>query len=249
MVQQKSPRKDYYAKWYQENRERISRKRKDAYDDDPEYKRKVLAQSTSHREKHRKAPRVKVPRHTVPRIHKAGDGGKITLYSIGFFSIFVGRSVQSINDWEKRGHLPRTPYVGPPRAKGQGFRYYTESMMVVVKEVIGDKRRLFPVAPDMSERISAAWAESGAPMDKSYSNLQKALKATKTRGVRIFALKDDYEDYGGGVFLYGRCEARDEDEGHEQEHAEVDVEVDVDGCGDEERGEGDVDVEEEQIAV
>ncbi|MBW2168299.1 MAG: hypothetical protein JRG69_03390 [Deltaproteobacteria bacterium] len=175
-----SPRKEYYSDWYQANRRRISDKRKAAYQGDPEYKEKVLSQSAEHRERQRSAPRVKVPRHQVPKRYKTGDGGEVVLFSIGFFAMFISRSVQSINDWEKedekRGSiLPRTPYIQGSRK----FRFYTQAMMEAVKEMVGTKRRLYPVDPEMFTKIEAAWLESGVPV-KCEDGMEAALKQTKS---------------------------------------------------------------------
>lgn len=170
-----SPRKDYYAEWYQANKGRISKKRKRAYSEDPEYREKVLSQSAEHRERQRSAPRVKVPRHQVPKRYKTGDGGEIVLYSIGFFAMFITRSVQSINEWERNGILPRTPYVQGTRR----FRFYTQAMMEAVKEHVGTKRRLYPVDPEMHDKIVAAWEASGVPVGCE-DGFKTALEQTKT---------------------------------------------------------------------
>ena len=156
-----SPRKDYYSEWYQSNKKRIAEKRKTAYDEDPEYKEKVLAQSAESRERQRSVRRVKVPRHQVPRRYKTGDEGEVVLYSIGFFAMFISRSVQSINEWEKAGILPKTPYIQGSRK----FRFYTQAMMDSVREMIGTKRRLYPVDPDMYKKIEDDWIRSGVPVN------------------------------------------------------------------------------------
>jgi hypothetical protein len=170
-----SPRKDYYAYWYQQNKDRISDKRKRAYNEDPDYKEKVLSQSAEHRERQRAESRVKIPRHQVPKKYKTGDGGKVVLFSIGFFAMFISRSVQSINEWERNGILPRTPYIQGTRR----FRFYTQAMMEAVKEHVGTKRRLYPVDPEMYDKIASAWKESGVPVGCE-DGMKVALKKTKS---------------------------------------------------------------------
>lgn len=177
-----SPRKEYYADWYQQNKDRISKKRKRAYKEDPDYREKVLSQSAEHRERQRSTSRVKVPRHQVPKKYKTGDGGEIVLYSIGFFAMFISRSVQSINEWEKDDPekdkpaiLPKTPYIQGTRR----FRFYTREMMEAVKEHVGTKRRLYPVDPEMYDKIAEAWRASGVPVDCE-DGIKAALKRTKT---------------------------------------------------------------------
>jgi len=175
MVEKASPRKSYYAKWYGQNKERISQKRKEAYAQDPEYREKVLSQSAQNRARRRRVPRVKVPRHQVPKKYKTGDGGHVVLYSIGFFSIFIGRSVQSITEWEKAGMLPKTPYIQGTRK----FRFYTQRMMEVVRDIVGEKLRLYPVDPLMHEKITEAWRESGVPVDCE-DGLEEAVRLTRS---------------------------------------------------------------------
>lgn len=174
-----SPRKEYYSDWYQANKARISDKRKIAYQGDPDYREKVLSQSAEHRERQRSAPRVKVPRHQVPKRYKTGDGGEVVLFSIGFFAMFISRSVQSINEWEKDDKrpaiLPKTPYIQGSRK----FRFYTQAMMESVKELVGTKRRLYPIDPEMFTKIETAWSESGVPVDCE-DGMEEALIRTKS---------------------------------------------------------------------
>lgn len=169
-----NPRKDYYADWYQQNRERISQKRKAAYQENADYRERVLSQSAEHREKRRQIARVKVPRHQVPRRYQTGDGGEVVLFSIGFFAMFIGRSVQSINEWEKAGILPKTPYIQGSRR----FRLYSQAMMEAVQSMIGSKRRLYPVDPQMYEKIQEAWRASGVPVDCE-GGMKEALQQTR----------------------------------------------------------------------
>ena len=54
---------EYFQKWYAENKDRLATKRKKAYHDDPEYRKKALARSAEQRAKVRgKRP----PHHDVP---------------------------------------------------------------------------------------------------------------------------------------------------------------------------------------
>lgn len=171
-----NPRKEYYSDWYQANKKRISEKRKAAYKSQPGYKEKVLGQSAQHRERQRSAnPRVKIPRHQVPKKYKTGDGGEVVLYSIGFFSMFISRSVQSINEWEKSGILPKTPYIQGSRK----FRFYTQAMMDAVREMVGTKRRLYPVDPQMFEKLTAEWVAAGVPVN--CEEFDSALRQTNSK--------------------------------------------------------------------
>jgi len=149
----------YYEKWYGENKEEIAEKRKNRYENDPDYKRKVLKRSSDYRERQRSVSQVRIPRHQRPRIFVIDDV-KIPLYSIGAFASYINRSVQSINHWETNKLLPRTPY----RVGERQFRYYTAEMMEVVRRVVGNKRRLYPVDKGMGDDIHRMWEDLGVPM-------------------------------------------------------------------------------------
>ena len=167
-------RPGYFKSWYEENKDDLADKRKERYENDPEYRKKVIEQSRKYRKSNRDAPRVRLPRHQQPKEFELPDGSEIKLYSVGAFALFIRRSVQSINHWQREGMLPMTPY----RQGSRGFRLYTKGMMDVVKEFVGDKRRLYPVDPEMGNKIKADWEALGVPVDCE-DGLEAALEQTK----------------------------------------------------------------------
>lgn len=174
----------YFDCYYAENKYDLNERRRRRYHSDPEYREKVLNMSKEYRDRKRQGqpPRARMPRHQAPLRAKTGDGGTIKLFSVGAFAVFLGRSVQSIKHWEKKpAVLPITPY-----RDSRDFRFYTKEMMEAVKEVVGTKRRLFPIDPQMYLDIKAAWEALGVPVgrvktgDKS-KKLKLALAKTITK--------------------------------------------------------------------
>jgi hypothetical protein len=165
----------YFDKYYEEKKDDINRKRKDRYHNDPDYRKRVLKASRDYRDKKRReqGPRVRMPRHQIPLVRRV-QGGEIQLFSVGFFALRLGRSVQSLNHWEKTEPYPLLPVT--PYRDERGFRYYTIEMMDVVKRVIGKKRRLFPVDRKMFHQIKKGWAELGVPVNRK--SLESALEGT-----------------------------------------------------------------------
>lgn len=180
----------YYEKWYEKNREDVAERRKDRYENDPEYREKVLERSAQYRERQREVTQVRVPRHQKPRMFDM-DGGEVALYSIGAFASYINRSVQSINHWESNGLLPRTPY----RVGKRGFRYYSAEMMEVVRRIVGNKRRLFPVDNEMGDAIREAWASLGVPMDCD-DGIEKALGLSEFKPLPPWEEEETDEDEG-----------------------------------------------------
>jgi hypothetical protein len=166
----------YFDKYYKEKKGEISLARKEKYNTDPEHRDKILQASRDYRELHRE-DLVRLPRFQKPLVLEAGDGGSVILFSVGAMASYLNRSVQAMNHWERAGILPPTPYKDE-----RGFRYYTNEMMAAVRDVVGNKRRLFPVEPTMRESILKGWREHGVPVKAQ--SMRSALSATVTKGKR-----------------------------------------------------------------
>lgn len=166
-------RPGYFQGYYQENKDTILKARRDRYASDPEYREKVLKSSREYRRNQRREPRVKTRRYQKPIIKTSADGTEVQLCSVGALAIRLQRSVQAINHWQKKELIPDTPY-----RDGRGFRFYTPAMMDAISVEVGSKRRLFPVDPDMRERIRQQWAALGVPVAYAGENLDEAIRLT-----------------------------------------------------------------------
>jgi hypothetical protein len=183
----------YFRRYYEEKRDEINEKRKRKYDTDPEYKERVLQASRNYRKRKRKEKEQgesicrPVGLRGLQRIQdvideKVGDGNMIRLMSAEAFAQFLGRSVQSLSHWESKGVLPQSPYRGV-----RGFRYYTIGMMEVVRWWVKDRKRLFPVDPQMFSGIERGWEALGVPLADNVTGYNDALKksAVLTRRVAV----------------------------------------------------------------
>lgn len=151
--------KDYYRNWYAENADSRNTRRRNKYASDPTHREKVLECSRDSRRRSRNDS-MKVKRFQTPRSFDV-NGSVVNMYSVGALAQMIGRSVQSITNWEKSGTIPVTPY----RDNQRGFRYYTSDMIKILHEEVGKSRRLYPVDPEMCKRITDRWKTSGVPMD------------------------------------------------------------------------------------
>lgn len=165
----------YFEKYYAENKGKVNAKRKIKYYADSGYRARVLKASQEYRDEHRDVDRVRMPRFQTPTVAEAGDGGDIVLFSVGAAAAYLDRSIQAMNHWERAGILPHTPYRDE-----RGFRFYTMEMMAAVCQIVGNKRRLFPVDPDMHDRILKAWRDGGVPVKAQ--SMKTALASTVTGG-------------------------------------------------------------------
>jgi hypothetical protein len=166
-------RPGYFQGYYSENKEQILKARRERYASDPEYREKVLKSSREYRKNQRRTPRVKTRRYQKPIVGTSADGTEVQLCSVGALAIRLQRSVQAINHWQKKELIPETPYQD-----GRGFRFYTPAMMDAIATEVGAKRRLFPVDPDMRERIRQKWASCGVPVSYTGESIDEAIRLT-----------------------------------------------------------------------
>ena len=176
--------KDYYETYYGENADKIAKKRKEKYEEDPEYREKVLDRSRNYRENQRQSrPKARIPKHAKSKKYEIGDGSTIELFSVGSFALGVGRSVQCINHWEREGILPKTPYLQKQGSdeNPRFFRFFTRGMAAAVRAVIGDKGRLDPpiIPKKIRSKIKARWKKQGIPVDCK-GGLAESLKQMMT---------------------------------------------------------------------
>jgi len=179
---------DYFKNWYEKNKGDVAKRRKERYDNDPEYRDKVLRRSANYRERQRDVVTARVPRNQQLRTLTLDNGEEVTLYPIGDFAAFVGRSVQTLNHWISSGIIPNTPYVYGERK----FRFYTREMMEVVKRAVGDKRRLFPVDESMIKEIKDAWDNLGVS-DVNVDVTNAMVRVPRSQRPKFFRLKDGNE--------------------------------------------------------
>lgn len=175
---------EYYEGYYEEHKDDIAAKRKERYEKDPEYRKKVRERSRKYRERQRQArPRARIPKHSKSKTYKTGDGGEVELFSVGSFALGVGRSVQCINHWEREGILPKTPYRQKQGSDDnpRWFRFFTREMALAVRKVVGEKGRLEPpiIPSKIRKKIERRWKKSGVPVSCD-DGLDAALEQTKT---------------------------------------------------------------------
>jgi DNA-binding transcriptional regulator YiaG len=142
-----SPKTEWtYRGWYEENKAALSKRRKERYHKDKEYRDKVLEQNKDYRAKKAKdkpqqsKTKVRTPKHRKPVSMKVKIGGKsqeVSMVHVGAFARAIGRSVPTIHQWERVGLLPRTPFN--LKGKNKQERLYTAEMIGVVRTVLSTR--------------------------------------------------------------------------------------------------------------
>lgn len=161
-----------YKSWYADNRVGLSEKRREKYQNDPEYKQKVLAQNRSYREKkaaeQSASPRsrIRTTKHRKPVALEVEINGETTLkqlFHVGSFARSIQRSVPTIHQWERLGIIPRTPFVLIGKTKQE--RLYTMEMIQAVKNAL-DVRNGQVSVTDKSfyTAVATEWESAGVSL-------------------------------------------------------------------------------------
>lgn len=111
-----------FKKWYEKGKDKLSEKRKQRYQTDPEYRAKYLARAAK-----RRAEFPPPSRAGQPRIREVG-GKPQEVFSIGETSQMIGIGPQTIRQWEAAGTIP------PPSVEGV-HRLYTNTQIKQLKEL------------------------------------------------------------------------------------------------------------------
>jgi hypothetical protein len=146
--------KEYFAKWYAENKTALSERRKAKYRNDTEYRDRVLA-----------APRRARPKREGDaefvnnQIH-CRDGQWRTALVLEGLADQLGVQNETIAKWHQRGIIPATPYFIGRR------KYYTQAMADVLMAALVEcgyvgKKRIHIRRADskFSAIVGAKWAE------------------------------------------------------------------------------------------
>jgi len=140
-------RVEYNKSYYQKNRDRLLEKKRSRYADDPEYRDRVKADASTRRKaSSAKGVQVEVLGKLVPAMR------------VRVVAQSIGKSVSTMNFWQKHGTIPETPYRTPG-----GYRLYTEEMVGGIAMALKSVSK--PSRGDDSFRsvVTLAWRRAGVP--------------------------------------------------------------------------------------
>ena len=141
-----------FKEWYSENGNDLNKRRRSRYQTDPDYKDRVLRTNRASREKRRltvqeetdkekAAIKVKTPSKAWKEVDADATGNPNasgqTLLTIGALARALGKSVQVLRLWERKGLLEETPF-----RNAKGDRLYTPELVVKIHKNLEDKGKL-----------------------------------------------------------------------------------------------------------
>jgi hypothetical protein len=121
-------RAEYNRKYYQKKKADILARKRDRYNNDPEYREKMKKAAREQRRKRRgDTPKT-------PPVIEVGDIRE-RAHPVSTLAERINKSVSTINHWQRVKILPMTPFYS-----GGGHRLYTDSMITVIEQALS----LFP---------------------------------------------------------------------------------------------------------
>lgn len=162
-----------YRGWYEKNKDALSKRRKERYHGDKQYRKKVLEQNKDYRAKksqEKPAPskvKIRTPKHRKPvsmTVKIAGKTQEVNMVHVGAFARAIGRSVPTIHQWERVGLLPKTPFL--LHGKNKQERLYTAEMIGVVRDVLSTRGATISAQDStFHEQIVTGWTSLGVCME------------------------------------------------------------------------------------
>lgn len=122
MSQKVDKQSQYFRKWYAENKQRLSAARKERYRTDPELRARILARTAEWRKSKAQCPR------DVGQKKQPMNGTLVEAYRITEAGKMIGRSDQTIRDWEEKKVIPK-PTVE------RSHRYYTLNQIRLMRDL------------------------------------------------------------------------------------------------------------------
>lgn len=135
----------YFQEWYDANGETLNNNRRDRYNNDPEYREKVLAQNRAARKKKRDAAKAeRVARKAAKKVTSAkswksvnveleveGKTEVVKMFTIGAVAAALDCSPGAIRLWSSKGVIEETPH-----------RYTKGDRLYTLEQIEGYKDRL-----------------------------------------------------------------------------------------------------------
>jgi len=196
-----------FKQWWEENKAQRNLDRRERYKRNPVYRKRVLDQNRTSREKRANTPEAiaareekEARRRAIKVIADAGfeclvnpelaDGrtyrGRV--YTIGAVALVLRRSVQTVRIWEKKGKIPTTDL----RRARRGDRLYPEKLIAEIRDVAiasglikEDEKQVFAKAKKFVVKVRLSSGEESLKRLYRVGVLSEAMGRTTSAVLRM----------------------------------------------------------------
>lgn len=144
-----SRKSEYNKVYYASKREDLLARKRERYSTDPEYREKLKAEASRRRKEKKTGPVISF----AGRSHQA--------YRASDLAESLGKSMSTINFWQKHGTIPETPF----RSEG-GYRLYTHDMVEGIRSALVAVPRPDRGDAVFSSMVKDAWTAAGVPLQR-----------------------------------------------------------------------------------
>lgn len=135
---------EYNSTYYERHRQELLDKKRQRYREDPEYRRKLVDSAVARKKRLREENPPTASKEArrgpmKPKLHRIDLNGASVdsmMLSAGQLGKALGRTLQTIRNWEKKGILPEAMY-----RTERGVRLYTEFQVKKLKEAMEQARQ------------------------------------------------------------------------------------------------------------
>jgi hypothetical protein len=170
--EKKEIRSAYFKSYYDSNKAKLAKKRKEKYDSDPDYRAKIRQYSVARQER-KKAEFArlvelglavvpeKVHRKRGPRTYTVEvNGEQHSAYAIAEVAKKINRSKFVLISWIQKGIIPPSPI----KTK-KGYNLYTDCMIGAIEKAVYGKKPIF-VKDQIDKDILSYWKDCGVGVDQ-----------------------------------------------------------------------------------
>lgn len=158
-------RSSYLKTYYVENKEKLSKVKKDRYHSDPEFRERAKENAKKYRKRKKEERELAIAEgRLMPVARKKGPRRPVSAvingvvheaYSITVAAKKIRRSVETMNYWTKMKLLPETPL------RRGGERLYTSGMVLVLKLALAKRVKISLKDTGFYEEIRSGWVDAG----------------------------------------------------------------------------------------
>jgi hypothetical protein len=144
-----SKKAEYNRTYYAAKRDDLLTRKRIRYSQDPDYREKLKADASKRRKDNRTGPTISFNGRSFEAL-RASD-----------LAEQLGKSLSTINFWQKHGTIPETPF----RSEG-GYRLYTNDMVDGIKSALAAIPRPDRGDPVFGGMVREAWVSAGVPLSR-----------------------------------------------------------------------------------
>ena len=149
----------YYDEWYEKNKEKRNRERRERYAKDAAYRQACKDHAKSYRERKPNGD-IKTTKERKPVMIEV-SGQTRRCWTLAHLASKIGRSPATLKSWIRKGLLPETPLRTSTESGRCKARLYTDGQIQVIKAALQKRGRLRTGDMGFRKEVEEGWSALG----------------------------------------------------------------------------------------